>query len=498
MSSKTKLKNAAIAEKSASLPSIPEELLDQLVQQGPMTAASIQDMTMALKKALIERALGGELSHHLGYPPGGERPAQAGNHRNGSSAKTVLTQDGPLRIEVPRDRVGSFEPLLVPKHERRFTGFDDKIVALYARGMTVREIQDRCITPRKPNKPCSNDSRRMIAMDSFFLMGAKPLVQDSPSMKLHELLDWHSIAGHLKGLYQREKSGAGGPEPYNRLGMFKLMLLGQWHGLSDAQLEQALRVRLDFMVFTGFEPSAGELPDASTICRFRNRLVTAGLDQNLLTLINGQLEQLGLKVQGARGAIIDATIIPSAARPNRYLEEGQPAQVIDSPDAEARWVKKGKDAFFGYRGHTAVDSEDGYVEHVQVRPANEAEITRLPDIVDALKPGVVAVLADKGYASKANRQFLQERGIGDLIQHKGSRGHPLHPLYSQFNKKIGAIRFKVEQAFGTMKRRFNLARARYFGTAKVQAQMCWAALGMNLLKAHRKLKAMELAGVGAP
>ena len=335
-------------------------------------------------------------------------------------------------------------------------------------------------------------------MDSFFLMGARPLVQDSPSMKLHELLDWHSIAGHLKGLYKREQSGAGGPEPYNRLGMFKLMLLGQWHGLSDAQLEQALRVRLDFMVFTGFEPSAGELPDASTICRFRNRLVVAGLDQKLLSLINGQLEHLGLKVQGARGAIIDATIIPSAARPNRHLEEGEPPRVVDSPDAEARWVKKGKDAFFGYRGHTAVDSEDGYVEHVHVRPANEAEITQLPGIVESLAPGVVAVLADKGYASAANRRFLQERGIGDLIQYKGSRGHPLHPLYSQFNKKIGAIRFKVEQAFGTMKRRFNLARARYFGAEKVQAQMCWAALGMNLLKAHRKLKMMELAGVGAP
>ena len=65
-------------------------------------------------------------------------------------------------------------------------------------------------------------------MESFFLMGARPLVQDSPSMKLHELLDWHSIAGHLKGLYKREKSGAGGPDPYNCLGMFKLMLLGQW------------------------------------------------------------------------------------------------------------------------------------------------------------------------------------------------------------------------------------------------------------------------------
>ena len=140
MPSKTKLKNAAIAARSAALPKIPAELLDQLVQ-GPMTAESILDVTTALKKALIERALGGELSHHLGYPPGGDKPAEASNHRNGSTGKTVLTEDGPLRIEVPRDRQGSFEPLLIPKHERRFTGFDDKIVAMYARGMTVREIQ---------------------------------------------------------------------------------------------------------------------------------------------------------------------------------------------------------------------------------------------------------------------------------------------------------------------------------------------------------------------
>lgn len=140
MPSKTKLKNAAIAARSAALPKIPAQLLDQLVQ-GPMTAESILDVTTALKKALIERALGGELSHHLGYPPGGDKPAEAGNHRNGSTGKTVLTEGGPLRIEVPRDRQGSFEPLLIPKHERRFTGFDDKIVAMYARGMTVREIQ---------------------------------------------------------------------------------------------------------------------------------------------------------------------------------------------------------------------------------------------------------------------------------------------------------------------------------------------------------------------
>jgi transposase-like protein len=125
---------------AAALPTIPKELLDQFVS-GPMSAEAVNAASMAFKKALIERALGAELSHHLGYPSGAEKPGEVSNHRNGVSSKTVLTEDGPLRIDVPRDRQGGFEPLLIPKHKRRFTGFDDKIVAMYARGMTIREIQ---------------------------------------------------------------------------------------------------------------------------------------------------------------------------------------------------------------------------------------------------------------------------------------------------------------------------------------------------------------------
>ncbi len=125
---------------AAALPSIPKELIDQMVG-GPMDAEAVNAASMAFKKALIERILSAELSHHLGYLPGADKPSEASNHRNGASGKTVLTEEGPLRIDVPRDRQGSFEPLLIPKHERRFTGFDDKIVAMYARGITVREIQ---------------------------------------------------------------------------------------------------------------------------------------------------------------------------------------------------------------------------------------------------------------------------------------------------------------------------------------------------------------------
>jgi len=121
-------------------PAIPSELLDSLVT-GPMTAESFGELVLSFKKALLERALGGELTHHLGYGRGESRPEEASNHRNGTSGKTVLTDSGAVRIEVPRDRAGTFEPLLIGKHERRFEGFDDKILALYARGMTVREIQ---------------------------------------------------------------------------------------------------------------------------------------------------------------------------------------------------------------------------------------------------------------------------------------------------------------------------------------------------------------------
>jgi transposase-like protein len=122
------------------LPVIPQAVLEHFAPEGPMTAEAVQSASMAFKKALIERAMRGELSHHLGYPLGAP-PGPGGNHRNGATGKTVLTEDGPLRIDVPRDRSGSFEPILIPKHERRFTGFDDKIVAMYARGMTVREIR---------------------------------------------------------------------------------------------------------------------------------------------------------------------------------------------------------------------------------------------------------------------------------------------------------------------------------------------------------------------
>jgi transposase-like protein len=120
---------------------VADEVLDQFGPAAGMSMDEINAATRRLKAALVERMLGGELSHHLGYAPGGTRPDDTTNHRNGTSAKTVLTDDGPVDLAVPRDRTGTFEPVLVPKHARRLPGFDDKVLALYARGLPTREIQ---------------------------------------------------------------------------------------------------------------------------------------------------------------------------------------------------------------------------------------------------------------------------------------------------------------------------------------------------------------------
>lgn len=122
---------------------IKPEVLDELLAgvSSPEDLTGDGGLFKELKKALMERVLGAELTHHLGYEKGDVSGRRTGNSRNGHSKKTVLTDDGDLDLDIPRDRAGTFEPQLVPKGERRLDGFDAKIINLYARGLTVREIQ---------------------------------------------------------------------------------------------------------------------------------------------------------------------------------------------------------------------------------------------------------------------------------------------------------------------------------------------------------------------
>jgi putative transposase len=121
--------------------SIRDELIEELMKEykNPEDLLGRKGILAELKKRLIERAMKGELTHHLGHEKNEKSDGE--NYRNGSSPKTVLTENEKIGIEVPRDRNGTYDPQIVKKHQRRFDGFDAKIISMYARGMTTRDIQ---------------------------------------------------------------------------------------------------------------------------------------------------------------------------------------------------------------------------------------------------------------------------------------------------------------------------------------------------------------------
>ena len=122
---------------------LPDAVVDELLA-GARSEEEIVGpggLLSQLTKRLVERAMEVELTDHLGYEPHLEPPGGTGNARNGSTPKTLITEHGPVQIDTPRDRNGSFEPQIVRKRQRRFEGFDEKILALYSRGLSTRDIE---------------------------------------------------------------------------------------------------------------------------------------------------------------------------------------------------------------------------------------------------------------------------------------------------------------------------------------------------------------------
>ena len=329
-------------------------------------------------------------------------------------------------------------------------------------------------------------------MDLFTQEVSERVGVDDVLSKVNVLMDWSPFAPILKrGL---GRSGVG-PQGYDPLVLFKCLLIGQWHGLSDPKLERALKVRLDFMIFCGLDLHM-PVPDETTHCRFRNALVGGEVYDELLAEVCRQIEGHGLKLKQAEAALIDATLIESAARPRSFINapqdrEEDAAQDPDlddqtmsySADPDARWVKKGRKSTLGYKGFARCD-EEGFVDRVHTTPANKGESPEFKTM--ASKAKAKRIMADKAYAAQANRKFLKG-SYRDGIMRKAVRGRPLRASEKRFNKLISKRRFRIEQCFGTMKRLFAMARARYFGQAKTHAQFAMAAIGQNLLKAANKI-----------
>ncbi len=312
-----------------------------------------------------------------------------------------------------------------------------------------------------------------------------------------------------------------GKPPYDYLSMYKVLLLQQWHNLSDPKMEESLKTRIDFMWFTGFGLASADfdIPDETTICRFRGRLVKHKILDKLLKMVNNQLEQHNLKVKITNGAILDATLIEAAvnsrAKPNVIVEDRKEDdnnsgttdanKVVEAKlpkvlkaneqtdveiDKDAKWLKKGNKNVFGYKNFVTTDTTDGYIESVEVTPANLSEIKHLDAALSTIDnhENIKVLFADKGYDSQDNLDLLKSKGIGNGIMKKAVRGKPLDKKQLHRNKRISKTRYIVERTNATTSTRFHFKKAKYIGLARVTAQALLVATAHNLLKAANKIK----------
>jgi transposase, IS5 family len=286
--------------------------------------------------------------------------------------------------------------------------------------------------------------------------------------RIEGLVKWYRFEKLLGRLHD---APVGRPS-YPVLVMFKALLLQQWYGLSDVELEEALNDRLSFRRFVGLgldEPT----PDHTTLCRFRNDLAAAGLADKLFAEMNRQLEQLGLMPK--RGTLIDATLVQAAVN-----QSGSAAAPSD-PDA-AFTKRSGKPGgTFGFKAHIAMDEGSELVRAAQLTPANVNETV----VADALVQGDEgAVYADRAYDTHARRAALRASGIKDRIMHRPNKHHPqLPPWQQRRNRLIARIRGRVETAFAVLKRHYGWTRVRYLGLAKNQSHLHLLCIALNLRRA---------------
>jgi IS5 family transposase len=288
---------------------------------------------------------------------------------------------------------------------------------------------------------------------------------------LLEVIDW----APLKALAAGVRPGEVGRKPYAALPMLKALYLASLYDLSDPALEEALIDRVSFRLFCGFALDEGT-PDETTLCRFRNDCVAAGVLEAAFAEVNRQLDAKQLIVR--KGTLLDATIVAAASRRPPVAAGSKPAL---PQEPAACFTRKGGKSYFGYRVHVGADKGSSLIRRLAVTPAHVNESL----VADALICGdEKAVYGDKGYENKARRAALKARGIKDRIMHRSHKNQAGLPRWQKRrNTLIARRRAPVEAIFGSFKRLYGRARVRYRDFRRIVADFYRLATVFNLHRA---------------
>lgn len=300
--------------------------------------------------------------------------------------------------------------------------------------------------------------------------------------KVQDLIDWTTFRRKLNRLYSEEEGRPAWPPDV----LFRCLLLAEWNGLSDRQLEEALAFRFDYRRFAGIELTA-EVPDSTMFVVFRERI--RPIRRKLLEIMNQQLEKKGYKVHTA--VAVDASLVEAHSKPKRTSDDDDP----HGGDSDGSWrgfpAKKRKNdegkeevsrhpALFGYKLHAAVDIRDGFVSEIKMTTAKEHEVNHGEDL---LRKETRIAYMDKGYTGL--QAVLKERGIRNGIQKRARRGHPLSQGDVARNKRITKKRRIVEAMFGCWKQWYRWRKTRYMGLIRNELACEITAIAWNIKRLYR-------------
>ena len=273
--------------------------------------------------------------------------------------------------------------------------------------------------------------------------------------------------------------GTGG-RPACRVGvLLRVMILQHLYNLSDPQAEEQIKDRLSFQRFLQLDAHE-TVPDETTICRFRQRLIQCHLHERLLGLLNSQLEARGYIVK--RTTLVDATIVESS----RKRPDKQAAAEGSAPDAQASYTRNGHRSFYGYKAHVGSDGEHHLIRHALISTASTYDAHMFTEVSPE---DTREIYADKAYDSKANQAWLRKRGIRSRILKKGATHIKLTRRDLEMNHKNGLVRRNIERIFAHLKQWQGYRRVRYLGLARNQLELTLKAVAYNL---KRLAKIMEL------
>jgi len=280
--------------------------------------------------------------------------------------------------------------------------------------------------------------------------------------RIEPLIDWEAFRPIIKGLYDNQGPKGGRPN-VDEVVMVKLLVLQEWYGLSDPELERQANDRLSFRRFLGFPE---EIPDATTVWLFRELLAESGRDRAVWEELQRQLDEKSLKVK--KGVAQDATFITSDPG-HAPAEEPRGEEAETRRSRDGTWAKKGSRPSFGYKLHAKSDTDLGLIRDLETTTASVHDSR-----VDLSRPGE-AVYRDKAYFG------VEPRGY-DATMKRATRGHPLGIRDRLRNRRINRKRAPGERPFAVLKRVFNAGHVLVTTVPRVHVKMVFACLCFNLLQ----------------